>query len=96
LCDCPGLVFPAFATTTAEMVCNGILPVDQLRDGIPPVNLVCQRIPRALLEATYSVRIARPGDGEDPRRPPTASEFLTAYACAWGSARGLDDAGPRR
>ena len=34
LCDCPGLVFPNFAKTKAELVCNGILPVDQLRDTI--------------------------------------------------------------
>ena len=46
LCDCPGLVFPAFATTAAELVCNGILPVDQMRDGIPPVTLVRRRLRR--------------------------------------------------
>lgn len=34
LCDCPGLVFPNFANTRAELVCNGILPIDQLRDVI--------------------------------------------------------------
>ena len=40
LCDCPGLVFPTFVNTKAEMVCNGILPIDQLRDPIPPVAMV--------------------------------------------------------
>ena len=34
LCDCPGLVFPNFVCTKAEMICNGILPIDQLRDVI--------------------------------------------------------------
>jgi len=34
LCDCPGLVFPNFANTRAELVCNGILSIDQLRDVI--------------------------------------------------------------
>ena len=40
LCDCPGLVYPSFVSTKAEMVVNGILPIDQLRDHIPPVALI--------------------------------------------------------
>lgn len=40
LCDCPGLVMPSFVTSKAEMVVNGILPVDQLRDFISPVSLI--------------------------------------------------------
>lgn len=28
LCDCPGLVFPSFASTKASMTCDGILPID--------------------------------------------------------------------
>lgn len=28
LCDCPGLVFPSFVGTRAEMVTCGVLPVD--------------------------------------------------------------------
>ena len=32
LCDCPGLVFPSFVTTAEEMVLNGVLPIDQMRD----------------------------------------------------------------
>ncbi len=31
LCDCPGLVFPNVASTTAEMVLNGVIPIDNLR-----------------------------------------------------------------
>ena len=40
LCDCPGLVMPTFVTTKAEMVVSGILPIDQMRDHIPPTSLV--------------------------------------------------------
>lgn len=40
LCDCPGLVFPTFVTTKAELVCSGILPIDQMRDHVPPTALV--------------------------------------------------------
>ena len=28
LCDCPGLVFPSFANSKAEMMCCGVLPID--------------------------------------------------------------------
>jgi hypothetical protein len=40
LCDCPGLVMPSFVSTKAEMTCNGILPIDQMRDHVPPVSLI--------------------------------------------------------
>lgn len=81
LCDCPGLVFPTFLSSKAEMVCCGILPVDQLRDHTPPVSLVCQRVPRQVLERTYGIRIPPPGEGEDPTRPPYAHELLASYGC---------------
>ncbi|XP_060098776.1 large subunit GTPase 1 homolog [Heteronotia binoei] len=84
LCDCPGLVLPSFVATKAEMVCSGILPVDQMRDHLPPVSLVCQRIPRHVLEATYSINIVRPREDEEAHRPPTSEELLTAYGCMRG------------
>ncbi|XP_039578330.1 large subunit GTPase 1 homolog [Passer montanus] len=79
LCDCPGLVMPSFVSTKAEMICSGILPIDQMRDHVPPVSLVCQHIPRNILEATYGINIIRPREDEDPDRKPTAEELLTAY-----------------
>ncbi|KAK8771257.1 hypothetical protein V5799_025499 [Amblyomma americanum] len=39
LCDCPGLVFPNFVSSKAEMVVHGILPIDQMTDHVAPVNL---------------------------------------------------------
>ncbi|XP_068001734.1 large subunit GTPase 1 homolog isoform X2 [Melanerpes formicivorus] len=85
LCDCPGLVMPSFISTKAEMICSGILPIDQMRDHVPPISLVCQHIPRNVLEATYGISIIRPREDEDPDRKPTAEELLTAY----GSMRGF-------
>ncbi|XP_038002256.1 large subunit GTPase 1 homolog isoform X1 [Motacilla alba alba] len=79
LCDCPGLVMPSFVSTKAEMICSGILPIDQMRDHVPAVSLVCQHIPRNILEATYGINIIRPREDEDPDRKPTAEELLTAY-----------------
>lgn len=79
LCDCPGLVMPSFVLTKADMILNGILPIDQMRDYVPPVNLLCARIPRHVLEDKYGIIIAKPIEGEDPNRAPHAEEVLLAY-----------------
>lgn len=81
LCDCPGLVMPSFVLTKADMLLNGILPIDQMRDHVPAVNLLCERIPRHVLEDKYGIVIAKPLEGEDPNRPPFAEELLLAYGC---------------
>ncbi|XP_078375382.1 large subunit GTPase 1 homolog isoform X5 [Oculina patagonica] len=79
LCDCPGLVFPSFVSTKAEMILNGILPIDQMRDHVPAVSLLCQRIPRSVLEVVYGINIIPPQEGESPNRAPYADELLSAY-----------------
>ncbi|KAM0237879.1 hypothetical protein ACHAP5_008830 [Fusarium lateritium] len=84
LCDCPGLVFPNFATTKADLVCNGILPIDQLREFTGPVSLVTQRIPQPFLEAIYGIHIRTRAAEEGGTGIPTAPEFLRAYARARG------------
>ncbi|KAB5575449.1 hypothetical protein GE09DRAFT_953830 [Coniochaeta sp. 2T2.1] len=80
LCDCPGLVFPNFATTKADLVCNGVLPIDQLREFTGPVTLVTQRIPQAFLEATYGIHIRLKALEEGGTGVPTGPELLSAYA----------------
>lgn len=87
LCDCPGLVFPNFAFTKAELVVNGILPIDQMRECHGPSKLVAERIPRNVLERMYGIQIPLPNEDEDPNRPPTASELLSAYAVMRGFMR---------
>ncbi|XP_033212855.1 large subunit GTPase 1 homolog isoform X1 [Belonocnema kinseyi] len=79
LCDCPGLVMPSFVCTKAEMILNGILPIDQMRDQVPPVTLLGTLIPRHVIEDTYGIMIPLPIEGEDPDRPPTAEEILNSY-----------------
>jgi large subunit GTPase 1 len=56
LCDCPGLVFPNVASTTAEMVLNGVIPIDNLREYYTPMNLLVQRIPPTMVEEKYALR----------------------------------------
>ena len=86
LCDCPGLVFPNFATTKAELVCSGVLPIDQMREYLGPVGLVTQRIPQSFLEAVYGIKIHTRPIEEGGTGNPTASELLRAYARARGFA----------
>uniref|UniRef100_A0A0X3P6K3 Large subunit GTPase 1 homolog n=1 Tax=Schistocephalus solidus TaxID=70667 RepID=A0A0X3P6K3_SCHSO len=90
LCDCPGMVMPSFAHTREDLVVAGILPIDEMRDCIPPIRVVCEQIPREVLSAVYGVNIPRPAEYEDQNRPPTPYEFLGAYARMRGfmTARG--------
>lgn len=80
LCDCPGLVFPQFATTKADLICDGVLPIDQMREYTGPIALVVKRIPKEVLEATYglTIKVKEIDDGGD--RQVTAENFLIAHA----------------
>ena len=50
LCDCPGLVFPSIAGTKAQMVCNGVFPIDNLKEYMDPIKLIAAKIPRRVFE----------------------------------------------
>lgn len=94
LCDCPGLVFPNFATTKAELVCNGILPIDQMREYSGPATLVAQRIPKSYIEAVYGLKIETRPLEEGGTGIPTGEEVLSAYARArgfWTQGQGQPD-----
>ncbi len=84
LCDCPGLVYPNFASTKADLVCNGVLPIDQMREYTGPVGLVTQRVPRRFLEAVYGITIKMRSLDEGGTGVPTSEELLRAYAAARG------------
>ncbi|XP_068209925.1 large subunit GTPase 1 homolog [Palaemon carinicauda] len=93
LCDCPGLVFPAFVATKPEMIISGILPIDQMRDEVPPINLIANHIPRSVFENMYGINLPAPIEGEDPLRPPTSEELLNCYGFMRGfmTPRGIPD-----
>ncbi|KAH8430443.1 ribosome biogenesis GTPase LSG1 [Aspergillus melleus] len=86
LCDCPGLVFPNFATTKAELVVNGVLPIDQQREFTGPSGLVAHRIPKEFVENVYGIKIHTRPLEEGGTGVPTANELLRAYARARGFA----------
>lgn len=87
LCDCPGLVFPNFSNTNAELVCNGVLPIDQLREFTGPASLVTQRIPKFFLEAVYGITVFIRPIADGGSGIPTAQELLSSYARARGFMR---------
>ncbi|KAK8861553.1 hypothetical protein IAR55_002375 [Kwoniella newhampshirensis] len=87
LCDCPGLVFPQFANTQADMVVDGVLPIDQMREYSAPVDLLCRRIPREILEGTYGIRIDVRGEEDGGTGKVGWEEFLSTYAIARGMTR---------
>lgn len=62
------------------MVCNGVLPIDQLREHTGPVALVVQRIPKSVLEVVYGIKICTKSPEEGGNGIPTAEELLVAYA----------------
>ncbi|VUZ54501.1 unnamed protein product [Hymenolepis diminuta] len=84
LCDCPGMVMPSFAYTQEDLVVAGILPIDEMRNCIPPIQVICEQIPKEVFCVLYGISIRPPKEFEDPNRPPTPHELLAAHACSRG------------
>jgi len=76
LCDCPGLVFPTFLSSRAELVCNGIMPIDTIRDWsniLAPVQLLCEKVSRAQWQQVYALVFP-------DYKPVSADALLASYA----------------
>ena len=89
LCDCPGLVFPSFVSSSADLVLAGVYPLSQARDFWPAIELICRRIPRNILEAQFGIELPRPTKldvaqkgGSVALKAPTAEELLGTYCVA--------------
>lgn len=80
LCDCPGLVFPQFATTKAALICDGVLPIDQMKEYTGPIALVVKQIRREVIEATYGLSIQTRGVEEGGDGLVRAADLLVTYA----------------
>eukprot|EP01130_Rhizamoeba_saxonica_P010586 TRINITY_DN434_c0_g1_i2.p1 TRINITY_DN434_c0_g1~~TRINITY_DN434_c0_g1_i2.p1 ORF type:complete len:563 (-),score=139.51 TRINITY_DN434_c0_g1_i2:870-2558(-) len=94
LCDCPGLVFPTFMSTKAEMLTCGLLRIDEMRDYLSPMEIVCRKMHyRSAFEEIYGFTLPKPKSHEDATRPPTAHEVLTAHAYVRGfmASHGVPD-----
>ena len=62
------------------MVVDGVLPIDQMKEYSAPVDLVCQRIPREILEGTYGISIEVKSTEEGGSGLVGWEEMLSAYA----------------
>lgn len=62
------------------MVCDGVLPIDQMREYTGPITLVIKRIMKEVLEATYGldIQVKSVEDGSDGVL--RAEDLLTTYA----------------
>ena len=52
-------MLPNTANTKAELVINGILPIDQLRDWRSPVNAVCKLVYKEVFERRYGLNLSK-------------------------------------
>jgi hypothetical protein len=77
--DCPGLVFPSFANSKAEMYCCGVLPIQNIREYLSPVSLIISRVPKEVLEKQYKIKLP-------PRESIkyTTTNFLSMFALQKG------------
>jgi len=66
LCDCPGLVFPKVHASKAEMVLNGLYPIDTLKEYEECFDIIAYRIPKERIEEQYAIhwKDKEPYDGE--------------------------------
>ena len=83
LCDCPGLVFPTVAGSKAQMLCDGILPADQMRDCMPPIRRLYALLgPPAFFPADggrLRTDAAREDDADAPATPRAATTAISQH-----------------
>ena len=79
LVDCPGLVFPSFANSKAEMYCCGVLPIQNIREYMSPISLIIARVPKEVLEAHYKIKLPPRNSNKY-----TTTTFLTLFALQKG------------
>lgn len=84
LCDCPGLVFPSFVSSTADLIAAGVFPIAQMRDYWPVIELICRRIPREILNAQYGIQLPIKKDlgNRNIVARPTGEDLLNTYCFA--------------
>lgn len=72
------------------MICAGVLPIMQMRNVMPPMALIARRIPRHILEITYTIKLpVLPGDVKDAAGNAMLSpqQLLESYCQARGLFR---------
>ena len=87
IADSPGLVFPQFSSSQAELVAAAVISIDNLTDLVSPVALIASRIPRSEFERGYNMRLPKPQPHEKQDRQPNAAELMAGLARARGYMR---------
>ena len=62
------------------MICDGVLPIDQMREYTGPITLVIKRIMKEILEATYGLDIQVKGAEDGGDGVLRSEDLLSAYA----------------
>lgn len=55
LCDCPGLVLPSIVSSKAEMICNGVLPIQNIVEYLNAVMYVLREVPVEIIRRVYKL-----------------------------------------
>jgi len=55
LCDCPGLVFPSVVATKAHLAINGTVPIVELRECVPPMRVIVEKMGYDKVAAKYGL-----------------------------------------
>ena len=68
------------------MVCNGVLPIDNIKDYLSPMDLLAERIPKIVFEKLYGINLQEFKNID-------ASTVLSTYSKKRGfmTGRGLPD-----
>lgn len=59
LLDCPGLVFPTFMSSKAEMHCNGLMRIAEIKECLAPTSIVARLVPRREFEYMYGISLPK-------------------------------------
>ena len=85
LCDCPGLVFPSLAASKAEMVCKGVLPINNISGFVDPISYMLDHCDYLQLSNFYFLPNSMNGT---TYWKPTAQEVLQFFAASRGYTAG--------
>lgn len=85
LCDCPGLVMPSLASSSAEMVCKGVLPISNLIGFVDPMRHLMKVSDYQQMSNKYFLPNV---DEEGKQWVPSAREVLQIFAASRGVVTG--------
>jgi large subunit GTPase 1 len=66
--------------TQADMVVDGVLPIDQMREYSAPTDLICRRVPKDILEGVYGIGITVKDVEEGGSGQVLWEDLLSSYA----------------